>query len=393
MSLLERLPNEILVEVANFLDSETLLNFRLLNRNISIVINRVILQRFFRRRAVFINIDSLNILRQVSLSEKYRASVTDLNICIHHVPEARYDFELEDISSQARSIMTSNHSHYTMLLRDQKWLMESGQAAAHLAVALKNLPNCVTIEISDLIYDLDRSFQKSNASQLLITRMELSTSIDFVTRLISTTIAAINASDCILETLYIGHELEGIGIQQLPRLSSDQLGLSFSKLSVLCLVVGLKSRDIQNNWEAYLFDWINLFPSLKELDLTFNLRLTRDQFSSIGRGLHVDNITTLGLRCVDCHYDDLTVLLKSHRDTLRHIILDCVDLTGCVNPWRSVLELIRDETLIDSVEIMGCMSNERDIFIGAHLKERQMSIPTKNRGMLDVVIRNLYIGS
>ncbi|KAL9127134.1 MAG: hypothetical protein Q9217_003924 [Psora testacea] len=393
MSLLERLPGEILAEAAGFLDSEALLSFRLVNKNISTTINNVILRRFFRHRDVFINIDSLDILRQVSLSEKYRASVTSLGVCIHHVPEARYEFELEDMTSHARSMAASNHPQYTMLLRDQKWLIESGQAAAHLALALKNLPNCVTVEVIDQLDDLDRSFQKSKASQLLTTRMILSASIDFVKQLISTTIAAISASGCILEAFCIGHVIEGIRIQQLPRLSSGQLGLPFSKLPSLGLIVGLGVSDIQDNWEACLFDLLKLFPSLKDLDLSFNPRLTRAQFSSIGRGLqHVEGITILLLGCVDCHYDELAVLLKSHQDTLRSITLDAVDLTGCVKPWRSILELIRDETLIDSIDFIYCTSDERYISFGAHFEDGQMSIPTKSykfREELNVVIRAL----
>lgn len=67
MSALETLPKEVLAEIANFLDHETLLNFRLVNRNLSSTIHHVIAQRFFRHRAVSINMDSLNILRQISL--------------------------------------------------------------------------------------------------------------------------------------------------------------------------------------------------------------------------------------------------------------------------------------------------------------------------------------
>ena len=134
--MLERLPGEVITEAVNFFDSETLLNFRLVNKSISATIHCVFLRRFFRQRNVFISIESLEILRQVSLSEKYRASVTSLAVCIHHIPEAEFDFELEDMSSDARSMTVSNHPQYTMLLRDQKWLMESGQAAACLALAL-----------------------------------------------------------------------------------------------------------------------------------------------------------------------------------------------------------------------------------------------------------------
>ena len=97
---------------------------------------------------------------------------------------------------------------------------------------------------------------------------------------------------------------------------------------------------------------------LEELDLSFNQRLTRAQFSSIGRGLHVEGIITLSLGCIDCYYDDLAVLLKRHRDTLRSILLDAVDLTGGVKLWRSVLELIRDETLIDSIDLIYLSRNE-----------------------------------
>lgn len=94
MSALEKLPTEIFAEAASFFDRESILNCRLLNRNISNALNHVFIQQFFRCRAVFINTDSLNILRQISLSERCRAWVTVLDICIHHTLEARLQFEL-----------------------------------------------------------------------------------------------------------------------------------------------------------------------------------------------------------------------------------------------------------------------------------------------------------
>ena len=392
MSLLESLPGEVVAEAASFFDSETLLSFRLVNKNISSAIDHIILQRFFRHRDVFINSDSLDILRRISISEKHRTSVTSLSVCIHHIPEAQYDFELEDMSSEARSMAASNGPHYTTLLRDQKWLMESGQAAAHLALALKNLPACVNVEVNDQLVDFDRSFQKSEASQLLTTQMTLPASIDFVKRLISFAMAAINASGCMLEDFYIGHFVEGFGIQQLPRLPLSELGLPFSRLPRLGLILGLKVDDIRNDWKAYLLDFLKWFPSLKDLDLSFEPRLTQTQFSLIGKGLHVEGMNTLLLGCMDCHYNDLAVVLKSHRNTLHRVTLDAVDLTGNVKPWRMILELIRDETLIDYMRCMCCTTNERDISFGAHFESGYMSIPTEDhefREGLEGVINTL----
>ena len=125
--------------------------------------------------------------------------------------------------------------------------MKSDQAAAHLALTLKNLPNCVTVAITDFSYDPNHSFQKSDASQLLITRMILPTSIDFVKQFISTTMAAINASGCVLKTFYIDHIIESIKIQQLPKLSSSQLDISFFKLSHLSFEVDSNFDGIEDN--------------------------------------------------------------------------------------------------------------------------------------------------
>ena len=374
MSLLERLPREILAETAAFLDSKALLNFRLLNTNISTAIEHVVIRRFFRHRSVIINVDSLNILRQVSSSEKYRAKVISLNVCSHHVAEARSDLELECLNSQARSMIKSNHAHYTMLLRNQEWLMESGQAAAHLALALKSLPNCVTVNIRKIRNNLESEIRTCEKNPLLTTSMRLPKSLDFVKRLISTTMTAIDASGCKLETLRIGHANGDIGIQQLPRLFSAQFGLPFSNLSSLSLILGPKYSDTQDDWKACLFDWTKSLSSLKCLELSFWPRLRRARFSSIGRGLSVDGLTTFVLRGVDCHYDDLAVLLKRHRDTLRNITLYCVDLTGYDEPWRLVLELIRYETMIDSMNCLCCTSDEREISFGAHFKKGEMSI-------------------
>ena len=120
MSLLERFPGEVLAEGVRFLDPATFLRLRLVNKSISIIMHNVFLRRFFRHRSVFISTDSLEILRQVSLSERYRASVTSLVVCVHHIPEAHYDLELEDIRSPARSMAASDHPQYTILLREQK---------------------------------------------------------------------------------------------------------------------------------------------------------------------------------------------------------------------------------------------------------------------------------
>lgn len=392
MSLLEKLPTEILAEVAAFLDSETLLSFRLVNTNISNSIHHVIVRRFFRDRVVLINFKSLSILRQISLSEKYRASIVSLNVDIHHIPETQYDFEIRYIKSLARGIMESNPSHYTKLLKDQKWLTKSGQAAAHLALALKDLPNCVTVTISDLLYDLDLDFQISKKNPLLTTGMSLSTSLDFVEQLVSTTMAAINASGRMLEAFHINPLIDGIPIQQLPKLSPDQLGPPFSSLSFMSL--GLEFDRFKNNQEIYLFDWIKLFPSLKMLELRFSPRLKQDQFSPIGRGLHINHTATLVLSFVDCHYDDLAAVFKNHRDTLRGITLDALDITGCTKPWRSILELIRDETLIDDMDLIHCMSNERHLSFEAQPEIEKISISTEShknfKEELDVVIASQF---
>ena len=95
---------------------------------------------------------------------------------------------------------------------------------------------------------------------------------------------------------------------------------------------------------------------------------------------------------MDCHYDDLIVLFKKHRDILHSITLNAIDLTECVQPWRSILKIIRDETLIDSIDFINCMSDERDISFGTYSQDERMSIPTEShkfREEIDAVIRAL----
>ena len=362
LSLLERLPKDVLVQAAGFFDPEALLNCRLTNKNISNDINHIFSRRFFRHRSVFINSESMDILRQVSLSEKYRTLVSSLNVRLHHIPEARTDSERGQISDRASNIIESNRFYYNKLLRDQKWLIESGQAAVLLALALRDLPNCVDVKISDEIYDSDRSFLKSKASRLLTTRTRLPTSRDFVERLISMTMAAINTSGRTLEAFHITRMCKGINIRQLPKLSPGQLGLPFSKLSSLILY--LSFDGIQSNEATRLSDWIKLFPSLTSLDLSFNYRLEIDHFSSFSRNLHVNSLATLFLGYVDCDYDDLAILLKSHRNTLHNISLQQVDLNGGVKAWQSFLKLIRDETLINKIDFDCCLSDDVNIYFG-----------------------------
>ena len=106
--------------------------------------------------------------------------------------------------------------------------MKSDQIVVHFVLILKNLSNCVNVNIIDLLYDLNRNFKKFNANQLLIIKMILSTNIDFVKQFISITMAAVNAFDCILKIFYIDHMIESIKIQQFSKFSSNQFDFSFS---------------------------------------------------------------------------------------------------------------------------------------------------------------------
>lgn len=270
--------------------------------------------------------------------------------------------------------------------------MKSGQAAAHLALALNDMPNCMTVEITVLSYDFDHNFQKSNVHRWLSTRMASPKSIDFVKQLISTVTAAVIASGRMLETFCVGHESEGVEPRQLPQLSPCQLGLPFFKLSSLRLNIYIKVDKHYDNHVAKLLDWIKMFPSPKVLRLAFISPVTRLQFSSINQNLHMDGMTTLRLNFFDCFHDDLVILLKKHRNTLRNVTLENFNLVGCARPWQSILEIIRSETLIDNINFKSCDSNGHAIFFEACPQDLQLMIPTEShkfREELDAVIRAL----
>ncbi|KAL8856034.1 MAG: hypothetical protein Q9178_007343 [Gyalolechia marmorata] len=222
--------------------------------------------------------------------------------------------------------------------------------------------------------------------------MRLQASIDFVKQLISTTIAATSVSSRMLYTFIISHASEGISIQQLPRPSSSTLGHAFSKSPYLSVTLSLKYDDDREGWEIRLFDFIKTIPLLKDLDLAFEPRLTTAQFSLIAQGLHIEGAMALQLGCMDCNYDDLATLIQRHQDTVRHITLDAVDLRGYIKQWRSILELICDETLVNGMEFTYCKSANRDVSFGAHFEKGQMSIPARHhqfREDLEAVIRIL----
>lgn len=383
-SLLETLPQEVLHTAADYLDSDALINCRLVNRRISNDLSRAFSRRFFRHRAVFMNLDSLNTLCQVSRSEKYRALVTSLDVCVHHLPDMQGnlsfgEYKFDRFSIPESDVKKTNDPYFVKLLRDQKWLMETDEAAGILTFALKNLPNCTTIRISDITYDgAYCRFQKFNPSGLLTTTMFLNASRDFVTRLISTTVTAIHESGRIPEVLHIDVDFEGIYVNQLPRFSAGQLGFSFSKLSSLTL--NLRARGEQ---DADLLDWIKLFPSLTFLDLSFSPDLFDDDFPTISQCLHIDGLTTLRLCFVKCNYYDLALLLKKNRKALRSFLLFEIDLIGGENPWRSILETIRDETLIDSIKFDICRFDDKDISFGIYYPHNHLEIPTEGHNFSD----------
>ncbi|KAF5524611.1 hypothetical protein CGCA056_v003943 [Colletotrichum aenigma] len=98
--------------------------------------------------------------------------------------------------------------------------------------------------------------------------------------------------------------------------------------------------------------FLRLFLTLTDFTLHFNPRDERQQFPRLSEDLRIPSLQSLRIEFVDCTRDELMTLLEGHRDTLRELVLESVDVTGGGRKtWSSLLGSLQHSLRLEAIDL------------------------------------------
>ncbi|KAM3079133.1 hypothetical protein ACMFMF_004061 [Clarireedia jacksonii] len=305
---------------------------------------------------------SLNNLLEVSGHPVFGPSLHTLVICVDHLTEdpPRYhpgtwdnpgtiwERGLGDIEAIV------NQAAYTRYFDDQTRLGESGLGTAYLTRALTNLSNCKTMFISDTNRPWGAVSQKRQTGVFPTSSIVNLDSIDYVKRTVQVVLAAIIASQISLDHLEIspGLNRKAMGPEMLPArpdLCIDQSLSQITRLAALSLMVNADARWSSNEWATDLLKFIGHFPTLEEFSLHFFKYDEKGRLSALCTRLRLQSLRVLTVVSADCTEDDLATLFINHKDTLRKIFLDSVDIREGKGSRMSLECMIREQLSVETL--------------------------------------------
>lgn len=357
MPTLADLPGEVITLLAIELEIEDFLNLRLTCKDLNSKPFSQFLGCYFKIRYHMLERQSLHNLLEVSAHPVFGPALHTLEICVDHLTEDPPSFHPGTWDSPGNWLLGGessvetivNREAYERCLEDQKHLGECGLDTAYLTRALINLSNCKTVYINDTNRPWGAASQKRKTGVFPTSCMGPIESIDYFKRTIRVVLTAIIASQISLDRLEIspGFNREAISPEMLPLWPDICLGQPLSQLThvtSLALMINPKTRLRSNEWTQDLLNFIGLFPALKEFSLCFYGRDEDGRLGSLSTSLRLQFLQVLSITAADCAEGDLATLFLNHKDTLREIHLDSIDIIGGKGSWTS-LECTVEEKL------------------------------------------------
>ena len=104
--------------------------------------------------------------------------------------------------------------------------------------------------------------------------------------------------------------------------------------------------------------FISLFPKLQRLHLAFDRAEDYDRyFAYLAEALQLQDLRFLKLSMIECTQGALSALLRSHKDTLKEVVLHLVDILPESGSWPSFLATVRDELSLQVLTVDLCSSD------------------------------------
>ena len=368
MATLLRLPNEILHLIAAALDPQNLCNLRLASRRMNSVTLPAISKRCFATRCVMLQQSSLDNLVKISQHPVLGPSVVKLAISLDHLKIERPEGDPGYLFADENGVVDDDLPAYGILLGDQMEMMRSGLNSAYLAQAMAALPNLDTVFFNHDDHNLrpwgGRGIERQTGLPLEPAGVDLG-SIEFVEQALRAVLLAIASSR---HAALRKFEIK-FGADENARICLDMLAIPGPVIryiranppSLTDLVLWLQPYNTVRYPRYVPVDiaaFISLFPKLQRLHLGFHR--AEDyylHFDGISRDLHLQDLRFLKLSMLRCTYGELTALLRSHKDTLKEVVLHLVDLVPDKQDWPSFLAAMRDELSLQVLTVNLCSSD------------------------------------
>ncbi|KAF4626435.1 hypothetical protein G7Y89_g11729 [Cudoniella acicularis] len=357
MRTLADLPSEVITLVAIELETEDFLNLRHTCRDLNSKSFSQFLGCYFKVRYHMLNRHSLQNLLEVSAHPVFGPSLHTLEICVDHLTEDPPDYEpgtwIEPgrwmFLAESDTAANVNEEAYKYCLEDQKRLGECGLDTTYLTRALINLSKCRAVYINDTHRPWGAASQKRQTGVRPTSSMGRVESIDYIKRTLKVVLAAIMASQVSLDLFEIspGFNRQAISPEMLPLWQDFHLRqpiLQLTPFTSLSLMINPEPHTHSEAWAQDLLTFIGLFPALKELSLHFHPGDNHGRLGTLSTSLRLHCLRVLSITATECAEDDLATLFLNHKDTLREIYLDCVDIIEEKGSWTS-LELMVEEQL------------------------------------------------
>lgn len=408
MSPLLRLPSELIDLVGENLAREDLLRFRQACKDIREKTLACFLQRFFEARPVMWERRSLSNLVKIAQHPILGPAVQTLNLSADHLVEIedalymeRDEIEKREMRERLIAQATGHDSNrgdhtpeidlspqhremYRQRREDQQALLQSGLDTAYLTSAMMSLRNCRSIALDDQTRPTIASTLAREVGiepcRMIHNIYAVDESVEFVRHIVQGIFAALAAADLPIQELSIDlgflNDYGGYispDMLALPRALVIEARPSLLDLSTVILVVNPARWDDRSTdrpdrtWESCLVDFIELFPALSDLELSFYARDEYRRFSCLSLLLSIPTLRRVHLDCVDCTEDDLARFFLRHKSTLREIHLSCVDIVSGGGSWYSLACTVQDELQVDGFILWDCL------FRGNDLRPRRIS--------------------
>lgn len=360
MPTLTRLPVEITTLIATELETKEFFSFRLTSKELCSKTFNHFLSRHFSTRYHMLNRPSLRNLLEVSAHPVLGPRLDILEICVDHLTEdiPSYhpgtwdnpgDWESGRESGQEAVV---NKEAYKSCLEDQRRFGKCGLDTAYLTYALVNLTNCKTVRISDTHQPWGACSQQRKTGVYPTSNMGCSESIVRLKGTIRVVLTAIIASQISLDHFEIstGFNREALCPELLP-LRRDiflcQPSPQLTHVTYLFLTIDPENKEKPDTWVQDLVSFLELFVALKQFGLCFYPRDELRRLGSLSTGLRLESLEFLSLAEADCAEDDLATLFRNHKDTLREIHLDTVDIVKGEGSWMSLERTVKEELSVE----------------------------------------------
>ncbi|KAH9225240.1 hypothetical protein K456DRAFT_44057 [Colletotrichum gloeosporioides 23] len=401
---LTALPAETVGCILQHLGSSDLLSLRSACRALADKTSGPFQDRFFRTRHVMLERQSLQNLVQISRHSVLRYAVQVVELTTDHLvapPDymSRADYEMCGINdeydcirlSDGEALSLGDDSYEAVIERYRaEWgsyrdfLLTKGDWIRDLVEALSNLPHCKAVGIDDGVRPWG-SLRLGRRIGTFPTRFVTSfqaLSMVFATTLIRTLFMGLLSGRHTVERLYIQFgDLKTGCTSVTPRMlstipvSADIMRNRLAAIKTLLLVVNPNSHEntfdedvkklvsntdpiqtANSDWCPEFCGFLHLFPALTNFTLHFNPRDERQQFPKLSEDLRILGLQSLCIEFVDCTRDELMTLLEGHRDTLRELVLESVDVTGGGRKtWSSLLGSLQHGLKLDAIDLGDCM--------------------------------------